>query len=91
METTTIRNWLLPVLLAAGQVAWLWPGAVLSVEELPGAGVLVAVLGATVVETAALGRRRQTPDAPPESGPQPRPQPQPKPSSCSSSSLPRRT
>ncbi|MFE6824973.1 histidine kinase [Streptomyces sp. NPDC057690] len=57
----TIRNWLLPALLATGQIAWLWPGAGLAGEEVPGAAALVAVLGALVVETAALGRRRQAP------------------------------
>jgi signal transduction histidine kinase len=57
----TIRNWLLPALLAAGQIAWLWPGADLAGEEVPGAAALVAVLGAAVAETAALGRRRQVP------------------------------
>jgi len=60
METTT-RNWLLPALLAAGQLAWLWPGVGLAGAEVPGAAALVAVLGAVVAETAALGRRRQTP------------------------------
>ncbi|MFI9170861.1 histidine kinase [Streptomyces lincolnensis] len=57
----TLRNWLLPVLLAAGQITWLWPGADLAGAEMPGAAALVAVLGAVVVETAALGRRRQAP------------------------------
>lgn len=57
----TIRNRLLPALLATGQIAWLWPGAGLAGEEVPGAAALVAVLGALVVETAALGRRRQAP------------------------------
>lgn len=57
----TIRNWLLPALLAAAQIAWLWPVAGLAGEAVPGAAALVAVLGAVVVETAALGRRRQTP------------------------------
>lgn len=57
----TIRNWLLPALLAAGQIAWLWPGADLAGAEVPGAAALVAVLGAVVAETAALGRRRQAP------------------------------
>ncbi|MFF3206456.1 histidine kinase [Streptomyces sp. NPDC002962] len=57
----TIRNWLLPALLATGQLAWLWPGAGLAGEEMPGAAAVVAVLGALVVETAALGRRRQEP------------------------------
>ncbi|MFJ2828877.1 histidine kinase [Streptomyces sp. NPDC087263] len=59
METT--RNWLLPALLAAAQIAWLWPGAGLAGAEVPGAAALVAVLGAVVAETAALGRRRQAP------------------------------
>ncbi|MFF8974515.1 histidine kinase [Streptomyces sp. NPDC014995] len=59
METT--RNWLLPALLAAGQAAWLWPGTALAGEEVPGTARLVAVVGALVVETVALGRRRQAP------------------------------
>ncbi|GCB47423.1 sensor histidine kinase [Streptomyces sp. NL15-2K] len=59
METG--RNWLLPALLAAGQLAWLWPGAGMAGAEVPGAVALVAVLGAVVVEAAALGRRRQAP------------------------------
>ncbi|WSQ10659.1 histidine kinase [Streptomyces sp. NBC_01231] len=59
METT--RNWLLPALLATGQIAWLWPGAGLAGADVPGATALVAVLGAVVAETAALGRRRQAP------------------------------
>ncbi|MFF3378619.1 histidine kinase [Streptomyces sp. NPDC002680] len=58
---TTIRNWLLPALLGTAQIAWLWPGAGLAGAEVPGAAALVAVLGAVVAETAALGRRRQTP------------------------------
>ncbi|MGW0946017.1 histidine kinase [Streptomyces sp. NPDC002623] len=58
---TTLRNWLLPALLAAGQIAWLWPGAGSAGAEPPGSAALVAVLGAVVAETAALGRRRQTP------------------------------
>ncbi|CAM5600721.1 sensor histidine kinase [Streptomyces aurantiogriseus] len=57
----TIRNWLLPALLAAGQLAWLWPGASLAGETVPGPAGLVAVLAALAVETAALGRRRQAP------------------------------
>lgn len=57
----TIRNWLLPALFAAGQIAWLWPGAGLVGEEVPGAAAVVAVLGAVVVETVALGRRRRAP------------------------------
>ncbi|QJT02958.1 histidine kinase [Streptomyces asoensis] len=57
----TIRNWLLPALLATGQIAWLWPGAGLAGEGVPGAAALVAVLGAVVAETAALGRRRRAP------------------------------
>ncbi|WP_330289724.1 histidine kinase [Streptomyces sp. NBC_00576] len=59
METT--RNWLLPALLAAAQIAWVWPVADLAGAEVPGAAALVAVLGAVVVETVALGRRRQAP------------------------------
>ncbi|MFJ5260825.1 histidine kinase [Streptomyces sp. NPDC088387] len=57
----TIRNWLLPALLAAAQLAALWSGAGLATEESPGTAVLLAVLGAVAVQTAALGRRRQAP------------------------------
>ncbi|NUP17957.1 MAG: histidine kinase [Streptomyces sp.] len=57
----TIRNWLLPALLAAAQIAWLWPGAGLAGEKVPGAAALVAVLVAAAAETAALGHRRQAP------------------------------
>ncbi|MEV6177263.1 histidine kinase [Streptomyces sp. NPDC052015] len=57
----TIRNWLLPALLAAGQTAWLWPGAALAGEGTPGAAGTVVVVCALAVETAALGRRRQEP------------------------------
>ncbi|WP_158086529.1 hypothetical protein [Streptomyces phaeoluteigriseus] len=32
----TIRNWVLPALLAAGQLAWLGTGAELAGEEVPG-------------------------------------------------------
>ncbi|MFI6035101.1 histidine kinase [Streptomyces sp. NPDC051315] len=59
METT--RNRLLPALLAAGQVAWLWPGAALAGETVPGVAGLLAVVCALALETAALGRRRQAP------------------------------
>ncbi|MFC9280686.1 histidine kinase [Streptomyces collinus] len=57
METT--RNWLLPVLLAAGQGAlmWLAPGP----GPTPGPTALIGVLCALAGETAALGRRRQAP------------------------------
>lgn len=57
METT--RNWLLPVLLAAGQGAlmWLAPGP----GPAPGPTALIWVLCALAGETAALGRRRQAP------------------------------
>ncbi|MGW2050654.1 histidine kinase [Streptomyces sp. NPDC001858] len=59
--TTAMRDWLFPALLAAAQLGWLWPGAGLSGQAVPGAAALVAVLGAVVVETAALGRRRHAP------------------------------
>ncbi|MGY5106843.1 hypothetical protein ACWC19_41020, partial [Streptomyces sp. 900105245] len=57
METT--RNWLLPVLLAAGQGAlmWLAPGQ----RPMPGPTALIGVLCALAGETVALGRRRQAP------------------------------
>ncbi|MGW0416399.1 sensor histidine kinase, partial [Streptomyces collinus] len=55
METT--RNWLLPVLLAAGQGALMW----LAPGPAPGPTVLIGVLCALAGETAALGRRRQAP------------------------------
>ncbi|MGW0708238.1 histidine kinase [Streptomyces sp. NPDC002643] len=57
----TIRNWLLPALLAVGQVGWLWGGARAADIEVPGAAALVVVLAAVVAETVALGRRRQSP------------------------------
>ncbi|MDX3532659.1 histidine kinase, partial [Streptomyces sp. ID05-39B] len=57
----TIRNWLLPALLAAGQIIWLWTGAEMAGEEVPGSARLAAVLLALAVETVALGRRRQAP------------------------------
>ncbi|MFE7646106.1 sensor histidine kinase [Streptomyces phaeoluteigriseus] len=57
----TIRNWLLPALFAAGQLAWLGTGAELAGEEVPGSARLAAVLAALAVETVALGRRRQAP------------------------------
>lgn len=60
-DMETIRNWLLPALLAAGQVAWLWPGAALTGGEVPGPAGIVGVLCALAVETVALGRRRQAP------------------------------
>ncbi|MET8026815.1 histidine kinase [Streptomyces avermitilis] len=57
----TIRNWLLPVLLAALQVAWLWPGAFLMDHQVPDPVALAGVLAAVTVETVALGRRRRAP------------------------------
>ncbi|MDX3575185.1 sensor histidine kinase, partial [Streptomyces sp. ID05-47C] len=57
----TIRNWLLPALLAAGQLIWLWTGAEAAGEEVPGSARLAAVLVALAVETVALGHRRQAP------------------------------
>ncbi|WP_158838829.1 histidine kinase [Streptomyces sp. NRRL S-1022] len=55
----TIRNWLLPLLLAAGQGALLWPGV--GPDGTPGGPALLCVLGALALETAALGRRRTVP------------------------------
>ncbi|MFJ9819159.1 histidine kinase [Streptomyces sp. NPDC101151] len=55
----TIRNWLLPLVLAAGQSALLWPG--LGPDQAPGLPGLIGVVCALSVETAALGRRRQAP------------------------------
>ncbi|WP_340378085.1 histidine kinase [Streptomyces sp. SS7] len=60
-ETETVRRWLLPALLAVAQLAWLviagpWRGGDLRAEVAAG-----AVGCALVVETAALGRRRQAP------------------------------
>ncbi|MYW21538.1 histidine kinase [Streptomyces sp. SID2955] len=51
----TIRNWLLPLLLAAGQGVLLWSGGDL------GAPALAVVLCASALETAALGYRRTAP------------------------------
>ncbi|WP_381562223.1 histidine kinase [Streptomyces eurythermus] len=55
----TIRNWLLPLLLAAGQGVLLWPGVY--PDGTPGPLALPAVVCALAVETAALGRRRTAP------------------------------
>ncbi|MGW2745441.1 histidine kinase [Streptomyces sp. NPDC001450] len=55
----TIRNWLLPLVLAAVQGALMWPG--LGPDETPGVPGLIAVGCALFVETAALGRRRRAP------------------------------
>ncbi|MFI0230942.1 histidine kinase [Streptomyces sp. NPDC017086] len=55
----TIRNWLLPLLLAAGQGVLLWPGV--GPDDPPGPPALLAVLCALAVETVALGRRRTAP------------------------------
>ncbi|MEU6595240.1 histidine kinase [Streptomyces sp. NPDC046881] len=55
----TIRNWLLPLLLAAGQGVLLWPGV--GPDGTPGGPALFCVLGALALETAALGRRRTVP------------------------------
>lgn len=60
-DMETIRNWLLPVLLAALQAAWLWPGAILMGHQMPDPVALVGVLAAVTVETVALGRRRRAP------------------------------
>ncbi|KUN09564.1 hypothetical protein AQI95_04390 [Streptomyces yokosukanensis] len=54
----TIRNWALPLLLAAGQGVLLWPGT--GLYDTPGTGV-IGVVCVLAVETAALGRRRHTP------------------------------
>ncbi|MEU3529421.1 histidine kinase [Streptomyces sp. NPDC038707] len=54
-----MRNWLLPLLLAAGQGVLLWPGV--SPDGTPGPFASAAVLCALAVETAALGRRRTAP------------------------------
>ncbi|TVZ92513.1 histidine kinase [Streptomyces sp. BK340] len=55
----TIRNWLLPLVLAAVQGALMWTAS--GPEETPGALGLTAAGCALLVETAALGRRRQAP------------------------------
>ncbi|MFF7750745.1 histidine kinase [Streptomyces sp. NPDC007971] len=55
----TIRNWLLPLILAAGQSVLLWHG--LAGGEAPGLPGLAGVVCALVAEAAALGRRRQAP------------------------------
>ncbi|MBY8841302.1 histidine kinase [Streptomyces sp. SP2-10] len=57
METT--RNWLLPLLLAAGQVILLMTGA--GLDDTPGAPALAGALCALALETAALGWRRTAP------------------------------
>ncbi|MEU1400890.1 histidine kinase [Streptomyces sp. NPDC005728] len=55
----TIRNRLLPLVLAAGQSALLWPGV--GPDETPALPGLIGVVCALSLETAALGRRRQAP------------------------------
>ncbi|MFJ8107361.1 sensor histidine kinase [Streptomyces sp. NPDC096132] len=60
-ETETIRDWSLPALLAAAQLAWLWAYGPWRDGDLPGAVATVAVGCALAVETAALGWRRRTP------------------------------
>lgn len=58
----TIRNWLLPLVLAAAQSALLWPGLpVLGPDGAPGLPGLIGAVCALSVETAALGRRRHAP------------------------------
>ncbi|MEU2060810.1 histidine kinase [Streptomyces sp. NPDC013455] len=57
METT--RNWLLPLLLAGGQGALLWPGV--GPDPSPGPLALLCVLCALAVDAAALGQRRTAP------------------------------
>ena len=58
MEWT--RNWLLPVLLAAAQLA-LWPGAPLLRDERPGWAAITVGLAVTVLTALALGWRRRAP------------------------------
>src|SRR5215218_183962 len=55
-----IRNWLLPVLLAAAQLA-LWPGARLLDGQPVERVELAAGVGATVLAAVALGWRRRSP------------------------------
>ncbi|MFH9863251.1 histidine kinase [Streptomyces sp. NPDC017202] len=57
----TIRNWLLPALLAAGQLTWWAAGADPAGADAPGPVRLAAVLVVLAAETVALGRRRQAP------------------------------
>ncbi|MEV7340673.1 histidine kinase [Streptomyces sp. NPDC093544] len=59
METT--RNWALPGLLAAAQVAWLWPGAGLMYSRPSDLVGVVGILVAVAVETVALSLRRRAP------------------------------
>ncbi|GGS82129.1 sensor histidine kinase [Streptomyces cinerochromogenes] len=55
----TLRNWLLPLLLATGQGALMWPGV--GPDSPPGAPALFGVVAALTLETAALGWRRTAP------------------------------
>ncbi|MFI9808575.1 sensor histidine kinase [Streptomyces sp. NPDC052301] len=55
----TIRNWCLPLLLAATQGALLWSGA--GSDDPPGLMGAAGVVCALAVETVALGRRRDAP------------------------------
>ncbi|MEV6612696.1 histidine kinase [Streptomyces sp. NPDC051051] len=57
----TIRNWLLPALLAAGQLTWWATGPDTAGADAPGPVRLAAVLVVLAAETVALGRRRQVP------------------------------
>ncbi|WP_369215163.1 sensor histidine kinase [Streptomyces flavofungini] len=57
-----IRNWLLPLLLAAAQLAF-WPGRPLADGEPVGAVRLAAALALAAVATVALGLRRRRPVA----------------------------
>ncbi|MFC9291983.1 hypothetical protein ACFT0E_35965, partial [Streptomyces sp. NPDC057052] len=57
----TIRNWLLPALLAAGQLTWWVTGPDPAGADAPGPVRLAAVLVVLAAETVALGRRRQAP------------------------------
>ncbi|MER5432678.1 histidine kinase [Streptomyces sp. NPDC002588] len=60
-ETETVRDWLLPAVLAAAQLGWLGVAGPWQDGDVPGAVATVAVVCALAVETAALGRRRRTP------------------------------
>ncbi|MEU5088947.1 ATP-binding protein [Streptomyces sp. NPDC021356] len=56
-----VRNWLLPALLAVGEVLWLGTGAAWAAEAVPGPAGTVGVLCGLTVQTVALGHRRRTP------------------------------
>ncbi|WP_128379033.1 histidine kinase [Streptomyces cavernae] len=57
----TIRNWLLPLTLAVGQMTLLWAGTDLTGGPLSGTETALLVLAATAVECTALGWRRRRP------------------------------